>query len=550
MDFNMSKYQAGYPGEDSMRSKAERMFRDEMAKGSSSMRAAPESASAPDRMKRRPYAEGGYATGGETRAEGGEMRRGGHKKTHVRRHPMPDYQTNEHFPRPAKKQRLNVESFREAEHLAEGGYAEGGEPAMRRGGHRRRYQLGGPLDVLGLAEGGDAMRRGGHRRKKHYDDGGSMPYNSSMGIPDGQPGGQEVSPQEAFMTKIQQYAADPRHPGQMPPQSDLDSAHFAEGGSSMRRGGRRRAEGGEMRAEGGEMRRGGHRRRRAEGGELAEGGNSYANGGGVYEREMLGEHPTHRRPHINYESTMRGEHPLRRAYAEGGYAEGGEPAMRRGGRRRAEGGELAEGGEMRRGGHRRKYGAGGAMLSAATGIPGLGELPFAEGGYAEGGNAMRRGGRRRAEGGELADGGEPAMRRGGRRRAEGGDCYGLGGALGTGFDHMFAEGGDARADGGAMRRGGHRRHRADGGETRADGGRMAMGGVGKIRHNQATRGGQPIRRKVNMDRTRYAEGGYAEGGEPAMRRGGRRRAEGGDCYGFGGPTDAAPRLIGYQRNYI
>lgn len=38
-------------------------------------------------------------------------------------------------------------------------------------------------------------------------------------------------------------------------------------------------------------------------------------GGSVYEHEMLGEHPSRKRPHINYESDMRGEVPERSAFS-------------------------------------------------------------------------------------------------------------------------------------------------------------------------------------------------------------------------------------------
>lgn len=89
-----------------------------------------------------------------------------------------------------------------------------------------------------------------------------------------------------------------------------------------------------------------HKKHRAEGGELRR-----AKGGSIYEREMLGEHPSRRAPHINYESNMRGEHMKHhRRYAEGGEARreelkcGGRP------RRRAEGGKMAEGGSYAMGG--------------------------------------------------------------------------------------------------------------------------------------------------------------------------------------------------------
>jgi hypothetical protein len=43
-----------------------------------------------------------------------------------------------------------------------------------------------------------------------------------------------------------------------------------------------------------------------------------ASGGSVYEREMIGEKASSKRPHINYESDMKGEKPTRKAFAKGG----------------------------------------------------------------------------------------------------------------------------------------------------------------------------------------------------------------------------------------
>lgn len=37
-----------------------------------------------------------------------------------------------------------------------------------------------------------------------------------------------------------------------------------------------------------------------------------------YESEMLGEHPSKKRPHINYESDMKGEKVVKKAYKSGG----------------------------------------------------------------------------------------------------------------------------------------------------------------------------------------------------------------------------------------
>lgn len=40
-----------------------------------------------------------------------------------------------------------------------------------------------------------------------------------------------------------------------------------------------------------------------------------SHGGSVYEHEMLGEHPSRKRPHINYEGDMRGEVPEKSAFS-------------------------------------------------------------------------------------------------------------------------------------------------------------------------------------------------------------------------------------------
>lgn len=54
------------------------------------------------------------------------------------------------------------------------------------------------------------------------------------------------------------------------------------------------------------------------GGDMKKTGKKMADGGNVYERHMLGEHPSRKVPHINYESEMRGEKPVKKAMAKGG----------------------------------------------------------------------------------------------------------------------------------------------------------------------------------------------------------------------------------------
>lgn len=95
------------------------------------------------------------------------------------------------------------------------------------------------------------------------------------------------------------------------------------------------------------------------GGSLNDNGGSmsmkgYASGGGVYERNMRGEHPSHKAPHINYESEMKGERPVRgresnqagaHAHKEPYDASGGEFKMAAGGfAKMMKGGSMAAGG--------------------------------------------------------------------------------------------------------------------------------------------------------------------------------------------------------------
>lgn len=186
-----TKYQAGYPGEDSMRSKAERLMRHEMQ----SMPSERESASSVGREKFRLYKKGGPV-----------------KKVHKLNHDQKDL----HIPRKSKTPKLNIESFSEAEGMKKGGHkkvskkhlSEGGEAAMKQGG---RYSKGGtvyeremvgekptskmphynyesqmkgtkciaPSDSMSkgervLGRGGNPMKKGGKvHHKRHYAIGGS-----------------------------------------------------------------------------------------------------------------------------------------------------------------------------------------------------------------------------------------------------------------------------------------------------------------------------------------------------------------------------------------
>jgi hypothetical protein len=52
-----------------------------------------------------------------------------------------------------------------------------------------------------------------------------------------------------------------------------------------------------------------------------------AAGGTVYEHEMLGEHPSTKRPHINYEKDMRGVHPIHKSHPKTGVRHGNPGAV-------------------------------------------------------------------------------------------------------------------------------------------------------------------------------------------------------------------------------
>ena len=56
--------------------------------------------------------------------------------------------------------------------------------------------------------------------------------------------------------------------------------------------------------------------------------------GNKYESDMLGDHPSKKRPHINYESDMKGEKVVKKAYKSGGavkkLAAGGAAKVRKG----------------------------------------------------------------------------------------------------------------------------------------------------------------------------------------------------------------------------
>lgn len=166
-DIAPTKFQAGYEGEDSMRSKAEKMFREEMA-GYDKIHS-PQSMSSKGRTNMRLYKKGG----------------------HVKSHKMEKTQTDMVIPKRSKTPKLNVEKFEEVEHMKRGGHmkkhcASGGTVYERemlgesesrkrprinyeadmKGEHAKHQPLKGGKKPAGVdASHGEYMKKGGKVKK-------------------------------------------------------------------------------------------------------------------------------------------------------------------------------------------------------------------------------------------------------------------------------------------------------------------------------------------------------------------------------------------------
>lgn len=187
------KFEGGYPGHDSMRIEAEKMFRDDIKAANKYDQ--PKSASSRDREKARPYARGG----------------------HVKAHGMPKFQRDMKIPHRAKAAgKFKQHSFEGMESKAHGGMTK---------------------DLMKECHGG-AMKKGGEAKQ------GAKSFGSRLGRSIG----------SAVMPKMTDKIVTKR----------INNGKFT----------------------------------------LARGG--YA------ERDMVGDHPSHKRPHINYESEMKGAHATRR----------------------------------------------------------------------------------------------------------------------------------------------------------------------------------------------------------------------------------------------
>ncbi len=223
------KWEPGFSGKDSMRSKAESMFRDDIKAANKYEQ--PRSASSIGREKARPYAAGG----------------------HVKHHGMPKSQTDMKLPHREKTPKLKIQSFQAAEKMAHGGHSK----EMSREFH------------------GGNMKKGGRAERNAEIKGNAKSFGSKLGRSIG----------KAVVPGMTNNIVNKR----------IDSGKFTA-------------------AHGGHMGR-----------------------GNPYTREMVGEHPSKKRPHFNYESDMMGAHAERKAthssriakrsmdkshhqYADGGHA--------------------------------------------------------------------------------------------------------------------------------------------------------------------------------------------------------------------------------------
>lgn len=193
------KWEPGFSGKDSMRSKAESMFRDDIKAANKYEQ--PRSASSIGREKARPYAAGG----------------------HVKHHGMPKTQTDMKLPHREKTPKLKIQSFQAAEKMAHGGHS---KEMMRECG-------------------GGRMKKGGRAERNEEIKGNAKSFGSKLG----RSIGNAVVP--GMTNKIV--------------------------------------------------------------GKRIESGKFTAAHGGHMNREMLGERPSKKRPHFNYESDMMGAHAERKA---------------------------------------------------------------------------------------------------------------------------------------------------------------------------------------------------------------------------------------------
>jgi len=290
---------SGYHGEDSMRDNARKMFAGELKEGARYKEREP--MSSPARTNLRLYAEGGSVD-----SNGIPMKRGGHYRRQHRRHALTHEQHDMHIPRRVKTPRLNIEKFSEAEDMKHGGHSRH---------HQKHHEHNQKHHEHRMHEGHHMMHKShSHRghRKHHYADGGSLADSLDRYFRPAADFASKYAPRTSpylgrAYNAIREYA--PRAQGMFnrargfydtakqyaPRAQEFISKFSPEYGEKF---GRVRSMLGLKR--GGKAHHRGHDR------------HHYEEGGSVYEHEMLGEHPSHHRPHINYEREMRGEREISR----------------------------------------------------------------------------------------------------------------------------------------------------------------------------------------------------------------------------------------------
>lgn len=214
------------------------------------------------------FADGGMVDG---------MKRGG-KTTHSRRSSF------------HKKELSGLEKVKRDIH-EEGTYKRGGHAH-----HKHHKAYGGEMHEC---HGGPMMKKGGKAHHKHHH--GLNHDQADLHLPK-KKSHTDLSIQNAKEVENMKHGGHSKH-------HHKKHHHYDEGGQILSGVTRMRPLPPFVTREGTNMKKGGkahhHKHHKAE-------------GGGIYEREMVGEHPSHKRPHINYESDMRGEKIVRKAMAMGG----------------------------------------------------------------------------------------------------------------------------------------------------------------------------------------------------------------------------------------
>ena len=270
------KLQAGYNGPDSMREKAKRMADKHLA----GMTEPPQSMTAKGNEKTRLYNKGGHA--------------------------MSKEQTDMKIPKLMKTPKLNIEKMSNVEN--------------------KGYKSGGKMK---------AMAMGGKTGSNFADRLSERPYGKGRCFAEGGFVGQSPQPQTPFWQNMPQntQGVQPSMSGNSMPNSGANQFSTMpvtnRPPATMKKGGQAYAKGGAVMEKEG-------RSRVAMDGERAV---KKARGGMIKTREeMVGEKPSHRQHHFNFEAQMRGEHPEKKA-------RGGCMKMAMGGAGKIRHGEMSKSGK-------------------------------------------------------------------------------------------------------------------------------------------------------------------------------------------------------------